>query len=338
MVIYKTRWTGHFFEKIFLLRKKGDKTENIELKSLDRRYEGLRFQDRHREEALLTSIMTQGILDPLYVVDSGTTHPVLLDGFKRTRCALKLGLMDVPVMRLAENEAVGILKFLRMSGCRGMNALEEAGLIDELHDRHSLTVTEIARRLDRSVSWVSMRLGLFSEMSESVREKIFSGRFPARSYLYTLRHFTRVKSKRRKEEIEAFVESVSGKGYGTRDIELLAGGYFNGSDLLRAQIRSGNLDWTLRQMKQAAAQKAADALDKEDRTLRDLEIVCGLMSRLSAGLIPAQFGGSDFFIRSRAIVKKLLALLAGFKDSLQEYYDKTGQATGGEGALRGGPG
>jgi len=314
--------------------------ETVEVKSLDRRYEGLRFQDRHREEALLSSILSQGILDPLYVVDSGTTQPVLLDGFKRTRCAFKLGISNVPVTSLAENDALGILKFLRMAGLRGINVFEEAGLIDELHDRHSMTVTEIAHRLGRSVSWVSLRWGLFSEMSESVREKIFSGRFPARSYLYTLRHFTRVKNKRPKEEIEAFVDVVSGKGYGTRDIELLAGGYFNGSDLFRAQIHGGNLDWTLRQMKReaAAAEKAADGLDKEGRTLRDLEIVYGIMSRLNAGLVPAQFKGSDFFVRSRGIVKKLLALLSGFTDNLQEYYDQTGQATGGEGAPRSGPG
>jgi hypothetical protein len=225
------------------------------------------------------------------------------------------------------------LKYLRMTGGRGMNALEEAGLIDELHDRHALTVTEIARRLGRSVAWVSLRLGLFSEMSESIREKIFSGRFPARSYVYTLRRFTRVKSKRPKEEIEAFVESVSGKGYSTRDIELLAGGYFNGNDMMRGQIRNGDLDWTLRQLKREAEKPVDPITDKEERTARDLEVVYGIMSRLSAGLVATQYRGSDFFIRSRRIVKKLLGLLAGFKDTLQEYDDRTAETGGGEGAF-----
>jgi len=42
----------------------------------------------------------------------------------------------------------------------------------------------------------------------------------------------------KQEEIDRFVDMVSGKGLSIRDIDILANGYFKGSDDLRQQIKS----------------------------------------------------------------------------------------------------
>jgi ParB-like chromosome segregation protein Spo0J len=67
----------------------------IELSSLDLRYEGHRLRDLSGEARLLAAIAERGIVEPLEGVDEGAGH-VLLNGFKRWRCARKLGLGSVP--------------------------------------------------------------------------------------------------------------------------------------------------------------------------------------------------------------------------------------------------
>ena len=70
-------------------------SETVELSSLDLRYEGHRLRDHAREAKLLASIAERGMEDPLEGVDTPDGR-FLLNGFKRYRCAQKLGLACVP--------------------------------------------------------------------------------------------------------------------------------------------------------------------------------------------------------------------------------------------------
>ena len=128
--------------------------------------------------------------------------------------------------------------------------VQQASLVEELHIQHGLSVSEIASRLERSHAWVSLRLGIWKEMGREVREKIMAGHFPLHNYLYTLKRFKRLKTVSQKS-LESFVRTVSNKGLSTRDIDMLAQGYFEGGESLQQQIVHGNIDWTLRQLKKA---------------------------------------------------------------------------------------
>jgi hypothetical protein len=66
----------------------------VELSSLDLRYEGLRLKAAALEERLLGSIAQRGIEEPLEGVEI-KERSVLLNGFKRYRCARKLRLATV---------------------------------------------------------------------------------------------------------------------------------------------------------------------------------------------------------------------------------------------------
>jgi hypothetical protein len=55
----------------------------IEIGQIDLRFEKCRLKDKNQEEALLTSILNQGVRDPLQCVCSSGEHFILLDGFKR---------------------------------------------------------------------------------------------------------------------------------------------------------------------------------------------------------------------------------------------------------------
>src|SRR5919106_4079721 len=83
----------------------------IELSQLDLRYEGHRLRQRGLEDRLLASMAREGIREPLAgaVVNSAC---VLLDGFKRYRCARQLHVPRVPFVRLGVDETSAILELL----------------------------------------------------------------------------------------------------------------------------------------------------------------------------------------------------------------------------------
>ena len=97
----------------------------LELSTLDLRYESYRMRNPALEARLLASIAQRGIEEPLEGVDT-KERSILLNGFKRYRCARKLGLGKAPYASLGEDEALGILNLLRASNNRSLGILEQA--------------------------------------------------------------------------------------------------------------------------------------------------------------------------------------------------------------------
>ena len=224
----------------------------VEISSLDLRYESYRMKNPGTEKTLLASIHENGIRDPLQGVDTPQGR-ILLDGFKRYRCAKKLAIEIVPYFSLGNDEAFGIIELIRLSNSKSLNILEQSKLIDELKTVHRMCPSDIARLLEKSKSWVSVRVGIIGEMSRSVISKIMSGEFPVYSYMYTLRQFRRINCVK-DEEIDDFVNSVAGKNLSIRDLDLLAHGYFKGGEEFREQIKSGKVLWGLKRMKETVPQ------------------------------------------------------------------------------------
>lgn len=301
----------------------------IEVSALDLSHETLRLKDPAREKFVLASIAEAGIREPLWgVCRESETIPgersyVLLDGFKRYRCARKLGFTTVPWHNLAEDEAQGLLALLSTSNARALHILEQARLVDCLHRRFSIGVCEIARRLERSPAWVSVRLGMLKEMGAEIREAVFSGKFPARSYLYMVRHFTRVKGATR-EETDRFVKAVSGQKLSGRQVDALAEGYFQGAPALRAQIEEGKLGFALEAMKQAkAGQNSSDPglLSNLERGLiRDLEIVAGASLRVIRRHDHSSLNAPAFFAQAEILVGGITRDRATFEQSLEKLH------------------
>lgn len=165
--------------------------DQVEVCSFDLRYEGYRMRSAGAEKALLLSISAHGIREPLQGVGTEGER-ILLDGFKRLRCATKLNIGIVPYLSLGDDEPCGIIELLRISNAKSLSILEQARLIDELMNVHQMCNAEIATLLERSKAWVSVRAGIISQMSQSVMNKIFNGQFPVYSFMYTLRQFMRI--------------------------------------------------------------------------------------------------------------------------------------------------
>ena len=156
-------------------------TREIELATLDLRYESYRMKNPAAEARLLATIAERGIEEPLEGVDRAPLS-ILLNGFKRYRCAVKLGMGLAPYASLGAEEAAAILNLLRVSQDHSLSILEQAAFLDQLRKLESSSVAELAEQLSRSKSWVSMRLGLIAEMSPRVRDTFFVETFPCMTY------------------------------------------------------------------------------------------------------------------------------------------------------------
>ena len=108
-----------------------DVAREVELSTLDLRYEGYRMKQAAVEERLLGSIARRGIEESLEGVEVGGVR-IVLNGFKRVRCARQLRLPTAPYRSLGRDEAEGILCLLRTSNHRALGILEQAAFLDEL--------------------------------------------------------------------------------------------------------------------------------------------------------------------------------------------------------------
>jgi len=294
----------------------------IEISSLDLRYADYRLKNAGVEGKLLSSIAESGIKEPVEGVDKDDVK-ILLNGFKRYRCALKLGINIIPYSSLGTDEAMGIIQLLRISNTRSLSIIEQSRLIDDLRNIHKMSVTEISEYLSRSKSWVSVRLGIIGSMSETVREKIFSGAFPVYSYMYTLRQFIRINSIK-SADIDDFVKAVSGKRLSIRDIEQLAYGYFRGPESFKEQIKTGDIGWALTTMRNIPDDP--DACNEAERgMLRDLEITQKYMARVINKSGDKRFKNNAFYAQVNLLSSGILSKIQSFTRTLKEIYDRSGQ-------------
>jgi hypothetical protein len=295
----------------------------VELSSLDLRYESYRMKTPALEARMLPSIAERGIEEPLEGVETEEGR-ILLDGFKRYRCAKKLRMGCVPFVSLGEDEASGMLAMIRTSNHKSLSILEQARFIDDLHTIHKMSVAEIAETLSQSKSWVSMRRGLMREMSETIREKLFSGAFPVYSYMYTVRQFMRM-NRIPREEVERFVDAVAGKKLSVREIEHLAHGYFRGPEWFREEVQKGNLTMALDRMKQVP--EAPDGCNEFERVLlKDLQILGKYMQRVVGKSLDRRLETRAFRAQANLLLAGILSRMSAFTRTLREFHDRTGQA------------
>ena len=298
-------------------------SENVERSSLDLRYEGHRLRDDAREARLLASIAERGIEEPLEGVDTPGGR-YLLNGFKRLRCAKKLGIHGVPYVSLGEEEAAGIVSLMRVATDKTLGILEQARFVVDLLEIHGLELADVARSLSRSKGWVCMRRNLLSEMSLEIQRILFRGDFPVYSYMYALRTFRRMNSISQ-GEIETFIKAVSGRRLSVRDIELLAKGYFQGPESLKHAIASGKLTWSLERMKSVPEDR--EGCNEFERVLlKDLQILQKYMQRVVTKCHDSRLESRAFLAQANLLTGGLLSNFDAFCERMKEFYDRTGHA------------
>lgn len=298
-------------------------SESVERSSLDLRYEGYRLRNDAAEARLQASILERGIEEPLGGIDTPQSR-VLLDGFRRNRCAMVLGIECVPYVSWGEDAVQGIASLLSARRQRTLTILEQARFVDELLNTQEMTLADVAELLSRSKAWVSTRRNLLQAMSPAIQQILFRGAFPVYSYMATLRPFMRMNGVDPKD-IDSFVQAVAGTKLSVREIELLAHGYFRGTASLRQAIDQGHWKWTLDQM-QAVGEDPAGLSEFERGLLRDIERLLQVMQSVMTRCDSPRLETRGFYAQANLLLASLLGRRESFFKKMEEFHDRSGRA------------
>jgi len=153
----------------------------LEFHQLDRRWEHLRVRHPARQRRLLASLAEAGQQTPIVVVavEGQADRYLVIDGYKRLAALQQLGrdTVEAVVWPMSEAEALVLDRSLRFS--EHETALEQGWLLAELEQRYGYGQEELARRFDRSLSWVSRRLALVDLLPEAIQQQVREGKISA---------------------------------------------------------------------------------------------------------------------------------------------------------------
>ena len=257
----------------------------LEFHQLDRRWEHLRVRHPARQRRLLASLAEAGQQTPIVVVaaEDQVDRYVVIDGYKRIAALEQLGRDSVEAVVWPMSEAAAVLldRSLRLS--EHETALEVGWLLAELEQRFGYGLDELARRFDRSVSWVSRRLALVEVLPEAIQQQVREGKILAQAALKFLVPVARQSL----EDCHRMAAIFARHHCDTREAGQLYGAWRKGSPAIRKRILDdpGLFFKTQRQAQEKAPDPEGTPTGAE--LLRDLEMVVAIVNRAQRRLAGA---------------------------------------------------
>jgi len=253
----------------------------LEFHQLDRRWEHLRVRHPARQRRLLASLAEAGQQTPIVVVaaEGQADRYIVIDGYKRIAAMEQLGrdTVEAVVWPIGEAAAVLLDRTLRLS--EHETALEVGWLLAELERRFDYGRDELARRFDRSVSWVSRRLALVELVPQAIQQQVREGKILAQVALKFLVPVARQSL----EDCQRMAAIFAQHHCDTRQAGQLYGAWRKGSPTIRKRILD---DPELFFKTQRQAEEKAPAGTGAE-LLRDLEMVVAIVTRAQRRLAGA---------------------------------------------------
>ncbi len=252
----------------------------LEFHQLDRRWEHLRVHYPARQRRLLASLAATGQQTPIVVVavaDQPDRY-LVIDGHKRIAALQQLGrdTVEAVVWPMGEAEALLLDRSLRLS--EHETALEQGWLLAEMEQRFGYPLEELARRFDRSVSWVSRRLALVELLPEAIQQQVREGKICAHVAMKFLVPVARVSLEDCQRMAAAFVEHHCD----TRQAGQLYAAWRDASRVARQRILA-EPELFFKTQRQTPLRNATQAASLE----RDLEMATAILSRARRRLAQA---------------------------------------------------
>jgi ParB/RepB/Spo0J family partition protein len=252
----------------------------LEFHQLDRRWEHLRVREPQRQSRLLASLAESGQQTPIVVVvcKDNCERFLVIDGHKRIAALEQLGrdTVEATLWPMSEAEALLLSRSLRFSPQE--SALEQGWLLAELEQRFGYGLEELARRFDRSASWVSRRLALVELLPEAIQQQVREGKIAAQVAMKYLVPVARVSAEDCTRMAAAFVAHRCN----TRQAGQLYAAWRKGTRLVRERILA-EPELFLKTQKQAPAAQPAAVEQLE----RDLQMAMAILHRAGRRLAAA---------------------------------------------------
>jgi ParB family transcriptional regulator, chromosome partitioning protein len=250
---------------------------DLEFHQLDLRYEELRVRRPDRERRLLSSLAERGQQVPIVVIALADepNRFLVIDGYKRIRALHRLGhdTVRATVWDMDETEALILDRSLRTA--EGETALEQGWLLAELQRSFGLSLDDLARRFDRSVSWVSRRLALVRELPESVQQQVRLGRIGAQAAMKYLVPIARAN----RYACERLAKEIAHSQFSTHEVGVLYAAWRNGSPSVRNRVIE-DPKLFLRARREIEEEEPV-AVRAAEELIRDLEVI-GAIARRAA--------------------------------------------------------
>ena len=259
---------------------------DIEFSQLELRYDKLRRRNAAKERQLVASLAEKGQQLPVVVVtgDEASRTYVLVDGYKRTRALKKLrhDTVRATVWDLSEVDAVLLERLMRTTESDG--PLEQGWLLEDLNDRFGLSHEELARRFDRSQSWVSRRLALVRAVPREVQDQVQRGTLPAHAAMKFLVPMARAK----RADCVRLIAALRPLRPSTRDVEALYSAWVSGNEDTRELVVTQPA-LVLRARDQARNEETPEQTPGR-QLLNDFGILVGASRRARTKLAQGLFG------------------------------------------------
>ncbi len=273
----------------------------LEFHQLDRRWEHLRVRHPARQRRLLASLADAGQQTPIVVVSAAgqPSRYLVIDGYKRIAALQQLGrdTVEAVVWPMGEAEALLLDRSLRFSAHE--TALEQGWLLQEMEQRFGYGLDELARRLDRSTSWVSRRLALVELLPEAIQQQVREGQISAHVAMKFLVPVARVSLEDCQRMAAVFVKYLCD----TRQAGQLYAAWRHGSPLIRQRVLD-QPELFLKAQRQEPKAAAAGA-----ELLRDLEMALAIVNRASRRLAGA--AGAEIDRQQRRAARQQIDRLQG---------------------------
>ncbi len=123
---------------------------------------------------LVNSIREQGILEPLVVANTPAGYQIIA-GERRWRSAKILGLVKVPVVIKSVNPQTMLeMSIVENVQREDLNPIERAQAYKRLIDEFGLSVTEVAKRVGKSLPYISNTIRLLT-LPDAIKDALAAG-------------------------------------------------------------------------------------------------------------------------------------------------------------------
>jgi ParB/RepB/Spo0J family partition protein len=257
-------------------------TENlirkVDFHLLDLRYSHTRINDPKALLRMQNSINTYGQIVPALAILEKDRF-VLIDGYLRYGALNACG-RDCLKVQVVEGEPDSLINLLVTSDDRQMEAVEQAGLIQELHHRFSYSFAEIAKRLGKDKGWVKRRLDLVESLPKEVMEAVMNGTVSSWAASRVLVPLSRANE----QDCLELTKKIIADPLSTRELVCLYDHYQKSARTVRDRIIADPRLFT-RTVKEQEQQKQGKQINDgpEGKWFKDIRIVCHILKRLQAG-------------------------------------------------------
>jgi ParB/RepB/Spo0J family partition protein len=252
----------------------------LEFHQLERRGEHLRVRHAGRQRRLLASLATSGQQTPIVVVavEGQSDRYLVIDGYQRITALEQLGRDTVEALVWPMSEAEALLLDGSLRWAEQQSALEQGWLLAEMEQRFGYGLEELARRFDRSVSWVSRRLALVELLPEAVQQLVREGKVAAQVAMKHLVPVARISL----EDCQRMAAAFAQHHCNTREAGQLYAAWRDGSRSVRERLlASPELFFKTQRRAPTAETTQSAALE------RDLEMAAAVLRRARRRLTEA---------------------------------------------------